>query len=354
MNILVTGGAGFIGSAVVRSLINDTAHTVLVLDKLTYAGNVESLQSVSQSDRYQFVHGDVCDPVCMQQVFDAFKPQVVMHLAAESHVDRSIDGPYEFIKTNVIGTYQLLEAARFYWNNLSEEARTKFRFHHVSTDEVYGDLGSTEDLFNELSPYSPSSPYSASKASSDHLVRAWHRTYGLPVVITNCSNNYGPYHFPEKFIPHLILSAINGNVLPVYGKGDQIRDWLFVEDHAEALILCATNAAIGETYAIGGLCQKTNIEVAGAVCDLLEELRPEKPRGVNQYRDLISFVEDRPGHDQRYAIDPTKIKEELDWIPKHTFEVGLRKTVKWYLENQTWLDNVLSGGYRLSRIAGTN
>ena len=350
MNFLVTGGAGFIGSAVIRHLIDDHSHQVMNVDKLTYAGNLESLALVSGSDRYQFSQTDICDRAALDRVFAEFQPDIIMHLAAESHVDRSIDGPADFIETNIVGTYQLLEAARVYWSRLSDERKTSFRFHHISTDEVYGDLEGTDDLFTETTPYAPSSPYSASKASSDHLVRAWHRTFGLPVVLTNCSNNYGPYHFPEKLIPHMILNALAGKGLPVYGEGKQIRDWLFVEDHARALVLVATAAQVGKTYNIGGYNEKQNIEVVHSLCDLLEELHPEKPHGIANFKDLITFVKDRPGHDLRYAIDASKIERELGWKPRETFETGLRKTVVWYLENRDWWQSVLDGSYRLDRI----
>ena len=350
MKILVTGGAGFIGSAVVRSIINQTKYDVVNLDKLTYAGNLDSLSAVVDSKRYIHEKVDICDALELTNVFEKHKPTFVMHLAAESHVDRSIDGPADFIDTNIVGTFNLLESARYYYESLEEEKREQFRFHHISTDEVYGDLEGTENLFTEETPYSPSSPYSASKAASDHLVRAWGRTYGLPVIITNCSNNYGPYHFPEKLIPHVILNAIHGKPLPIYGDGSQIRDWLYVEDHAKALIKVVTEGKIGETYNIGGHNEKTNLEVVEAICDLLEELAPEKPAGVKSYRDLITFVKDRPGHDARYAIDASKIERELGWVPEETFETGLRKTVKWYLDNRQWWERVLSGAYRLERL----
>lgn len=348
--ILVTGGAGFIGSAVVRHIICDTQDTVINLDKLTYAGNLESLVDVSDSERYYFEQVDICDRAELDRVFSEHQPDMVMHLAAESHVDRSIDGPAAFIETNVMGTYHLLEAARQYWSNLDEARQSAFRFHHISTDEVYGDLEGTDDLFTETTSYAPSSPYSASKASSDHLVRAWQRTYGLPTLVTNCSNNYGPYHFPEKLIPLMILNALDGKPLPVYGDGMQIRDWLFVEDHARALYKVVNEGEVGETYNIGGHNEKANIEVVKTICALLEELRPDKPAGVESYESLITYVKDRPGHDVRYAIDATKIAQELGWTPEETFESGIRKTVEWYLNNPQWWQRVLDGSYSLERL----
>ena len=346
MKFLVTGGAGFIGSAVIRHIIQNTQHEVLNVDKLTYAGNLESLISVAENPRYHFSQTDICDRVALDQLFIEFQPDVVMHLAAESHVDRSISGPYAFIETNIIGTYQLLEASRHYWKTLNTDQQAAFRFHHISTDEVYGDLEGTTDLFTETTSYSPSSPYSASKASSDHLVRAWNRTYGLPVVVTNCSNNYGPFHFPEKLIPLMILNALQGKALPVYGNGQQIRDWLFVEDHARALFIVATQGKVGETYNIGGHNEKANIEVVHAICQLLEELAPNKPEGIQYYQDLITYVKDRPGHDVRYAIDASKIKADLGWVPQESFETGLRKTVEWYLTHTDWVSHVQSGEYQ--------
>lgn len=350
--ILVTGAAGFIGSAVVRHLIQNTTHDVANLDKLTYAGNLKSLDLVATSPRYSFYQVDICDSAAVDLVFEKFQPTAVMHLAAESHVDRSIDGPSDFIQTNIVGTYNLLEATRRYWNTLQFEAKAAFRFHHISTDEVYGDLEGTTDLFTETTPYSPSSPYSASKASSDHLVRAWQRTYGLPVLVTNCSNNYGPYHFPEKLIPHVILNALAGKSLPVYGDGSQIRDWLYVEDHARALVEVVSKGVVGETYNIGGHNEKRNLEVVESICELLDELSPMQPIDgqTRSYKELITFVKDRPGHDRRYAIDASKIERELGWTPQETFETGLRKTVQWYLGNSKWWQNVLSGDYRLGRL----
>lgn len=347
---LVTGGAGFIGSAVVRELIAHSDHRVVNVDNLTYAGNLESLAGVATNDRYTFVQADICDTRAMQRAFATYQPNSVMHLAAESHVDRSIDGPADFIQTNIVGTSVLLEIARGYWKSLQESAPAKaaaFRFHHISTDEVYGDLEGPEGLFTETTPYAPSSPYSASKASSDHLVRAWQRTFGLPTLITNCSNNYGPYHFPEKLIPLMILNGLAGKPLPVYGDGQQIRDWLYVEDHARALIKVASEGRVGETYNIGGHNEKTNLEVVENICGLLQQ---ERPRAEGHYRQQITFVTDRPGHDLRYAIDAGKIERELGWRPRETFETGLRKTVQWYLANETWWRRVLDGSYQGERL----
>lgn len=353
MKILITGGAGFIGSAVVRHIIQNTSDSVVNLDKLTYAGNLENLTSVSNSQRYQFEQVDICDKGEVERVLSQHQPDTVMHLAAESHVDRSIDGPAEFIQTNIVGTYTLLEAVRQYWQDMELSHRESFRFHHISTDEVYGDLphpnedeAAAEHLFTENTAYAPSSPYSASKASSDHLVRAWMRTYGLPVLVTNCSNNYGPYHFPEKLIPLIILNAIEQKALPVYGTGDQVRDWLHVEDHARALYEVVTKGKPGETYNIGGHNEKQNLEVVETICDILQELRPQ----VKKYRELITYVQDRPGHDRRYAIDARKIKAELGWVPIETFESGIRKTVEWYLNNLDWCQRVQDGSYQRERL----
>ncbi|WP_245305610.1 dTDP-glucose 4,6-dehydratase [Bradyrhizobium sp. LTSP857] len=344
---LVTGGAGFIGSAVVRHLIETTSNEVQVVDKLTYAGNLDSLRPVSANPRYRFEQADIADATAMRRIMAAFAPDVVMHLAAESHVDRSIDGPGEFIQTNVVGTFALLQAALEYWRKLKPQGRDLFRFHHISTDEVFGSLGST-GYFSEETAYQPNSPYSASKAASDHLVRAWHHTYGLPVVITNCSNNYGPYHFPEKLIPLTIINALEGKPLPVYGKGENIRDWLHVDDHAEALLLVAHKGVTGQCYNIGGHNEATNIAVVRAICALVDELAPNPAIGPREH--LITFVADRPGHDARYAIDATKIARELGWKPKHSFESGLRQTVQWYLDNKTWWERVRTGTYRGERL----
>ena len=350
MRILITGGAGFIGSALIRHVLQNTEHRVLNLDKLTYAGNLESLVLVEHHPNYDFLHVDIADTPAVNRALAAFQPDAIMHLAAESHVDRSIDGPADFIQTNIVGTYALLEATRAYWSALPEGRKQAFRFHHISTDEVYGDLHGVDDLFTETTPYAPSSPYSASKAASDHLVRAWQRTYGLPVLITNCSNNYGPFHFPEKLIPLMILNALQGKPLPVYGDGLQVRDWLFVEDHARALLKVVTEGKVGETYNIGGHNEQQNIEVVRAICALLEELAPHKPAGLAYYEDLITFVKDRPGHDQRYAIDASKIERELGWVPQETFASGLRKTVQWYLDNLEWCRHVQDGSYQRERL----
>ncbi|MCA4815110.1 MULTISPECIES: dTDP-glucose 4,6-dehydratase [Acinetobacter] len=348
MKILVTGGAGFIGSAVIRHIIQNTNNQVLNIDKLTYAGNLESLKEIDQNPNYQFKKIDICDADEITKAIEEFQPNAIMHLAAESHVDRSIDGPAAFIQTNIVGTYTLLEAARKYWVSLEGESQQNFRFHHISTDEVYGDLEGTTDLFTETTSYAPSSPYSASKASSDHLVRAWHRTYGLPVIVTNCSNNYGPYHFPEKLIPLVILNALDAKPLPVYGNGRQIRDWLFVEDHAHALYKVVTEGEVGETYNIGGHNEKQNIEVIKTICKILDELKPQA--NGQAYESLITFVKDRPGHDLRYAIDATKIQNELGWTPMETFETGIRKTVEWYLNNLDWCRRVQDGSYQGERL----
>ena len=347
MRILITGGAGFIGSALVRHLIEHTRHQVLNLDKLTYAGNLQSLTSIAQNPRYQFVQADIADGERVSQVLAEFQPEAIMHLAAESHVDRSIDGPAAFIQTNIVGTYALLEATRAYWLQLDETRKQAFRFHHISTDEVYGDLHGVDELFSETTPYAPSSPYSASKAASDHLVRAWHRTYGLPVLLTNCSNNYGPYHFPEKLIPLVILNALEGKPLPVYGNGQQVRDWLYVEDHARALLKVLSEGRVGETYNIGGHNEQKNLDVVRGICELLDELAP---RQAGSYKELIAFVPDRPGHDLRYAIDAGKIQRELGWTPEETFASGLRKTVRWYLDNLDWCRHVQDGSYRRERL----
>jgi dTDP-glucose 4,6-dehydratase len=355
LKLLVTGGAGFIGSALIRHIIRNTQTEVINVDKLTYAGNLSSIDEALPSDRYTFCQVDICDEEALKAVFEQHKPNGVMHLAAESHVDRSIDGPGAFIQTNIVGTYTLLETARQYWQSLNGELKEQFRFHHISTDEVYGDLETSEDLFTEQTSYDPSSPYSASKAGSDHLVRAWQRTYGLPVVVTNCSNNYGPYHFPEKLVPHVILNALQGKPLPIYGDGSQIRDWLYVDDHARGLYKVFTEGVNGETYNIGGHNEKKNIEVVRAICNMLEELVPSNQHsraGGNPegFQGLISYVKDRPGHDLRYAIDASKIQRELGWLPEESFETGMRKTVQWYLENESWWQDVLSGKYQLGRL----
>ena len=349
MKVIVTGGAGFIGSAVARYIIENTIDEVLVIDKLTYAGNLESLNDVWTNERFSFKQIDICDRQALDNIILSYTPDIIMHLAAESHVDRSIDNPSSFIETNIIGTYTLLESSLAYWRKLDKIRQSAFRFHHISTDEVYGDLHGTTDLFTEKTPYSPSSPYSASKASSDHLVRAWNRTFGLPTVITNCSNNYGPYHFPEKLIPLMILNALEGKPLPVYGNGQQIRDWLYVEDHARALYLVATKAKVGENYNIGGHNERKNIDVVNLICELLEEFVPNKPNNIQFYKDLITYVTDRPGHDQRYAIDSSKIYQDLEWKPKETFESGMRKTVHWYLNNKIWCEHIKDGSYVRSR-----
>ena len=346
--LLVTGGAGFIGSALVRYLLHETAYHVVNVDKLTYAGNLESLEAVDDDARYTFEQVDICDADAVAQLFATYLPAGVLHLAAESHVDRSIDGPDAFIRTNLVGTFTLLDAARAYWKGLGAAEREAFRFLHVSTDEVYGALGE-EGLFTEETPYDPSSPYSASKAGSDHLARAWHRTYGLPVLITNCSNNYGPFQFPEKLIPVVILKALDGQPIPVYGKGENVRDWLFVDDHVEALVTVLERGAPGETYNVGGHNEQTNLDVVRAICRLMDDLRPEgAPHAA-----LITFVTDRPGHDWRYAIDAAKIERELGWTPGETFETGLRKTVRWYLDHPTWCERVRSGKYRMERLGTT-
>jgi dTDP-glucose 4,6-dehydratase len=345
--ILVTGGAGFIGSAVAREIVHATPHEVVVLDKLTYAGNLDNLAPVARDSRFRFVRGDIIDTSKMREVVRSFRPDVIMHLAAESHVDRSIDGPAQFIQTNVVGTFSLLQAALEHWRSLSGAARDAFRFHHVSTDEVFGSLG-PDGAFTETTPYQPNSPYSASKAASDHLVRAWHHTYGLPVVLSNCSNNYGPYHFPEKLIPLTILNALEGKPLPVYGKGENVRDWLYVEDHARALLTIAQGGRVGESYNVGGNSEKTNLEVVRMICALVDEVAPNG--GISPREQLVTFVEDRPGHDLRYAIDASKLREELGWVPSETFESGLRKTVQWFIENEPWWSRIRSGLYRGERL----
>lgn len=358
MRLLVTGGAGFIGSAVIRHIINNTEHSVINVDKLTYAGNLESLSSIDHHSRYSFEQVDICNTDEIKRVFNKYQPDLIIHLAAESHVDRSIDGPGDFIQTNIVGTYVMLEEARDYYSKLKGNKKETFRFHHVSTDEVYGDLKGTNDLFREETPYAPSSPYSASKASSDHIVRAWNRTFKLPTVITNCSNNYGPYQFPEKLIPLIILNAIKGKNLPIYGNGKQIRDWLYVDDHARALVHVAFNGKIGETYNIGGNNELQNIEVVKTICSTLDELIPlsqnqlfkYSKQDIKNYKDLIVFVKDRAGHDERYAIDGTKIANQLNWTPDETFATGIRKTIKWFLENTVWCNHVQDGSYQGERL----
>ena len=353
MKILITGGAGFIGSALVRYLVMQTDHKILNLDKLTYAGNLESLATIDKNPRYQFTQGDVCDQSLVTKLLFDFQPDIVMHLAAESHVDRSIDGPAEFIMTNIMGSYAMLECCRKYYESLA--VGSNFRFHHISTDEVYGSLGE-EGFFTEITPYDPNSPYSASKASSDHLVRAWHRTFGFPVLLTNCSNNYGPYQFPEKLIPLVILNALEGKALPVYGNGQQIRDWLFVDDHVHALYKVVTEGRIGETYNIGGNSEKTNLEVVHTICAILDDLRPatnlqtKDGKKIQKYQELITFVTDRPGHDKRYAIDASKIRKELGWVPKQSFVSGLEKTIIWYLNNASWRKYIQDGSYQRQRL----
>jgi dTDP-glucose 4,6-dehydratase len=350
MNIIVTGGAGFIGSAVIRHILQYSDDNILNIDKLTYAGNLASLGAFQENERYQFQHIDICNKEAITTAVLEFKPDAIMHLAAESHVDRSIDGPADFIQTNIIGTYNLLEASKEYWLTLPDNVKSDFRFHHVSTDEVYGDLEGPNDLFTEQTSYQPSSPYSASKASSDHLVRTWQRTYGLPTVITNCSNNYGPFHFPEKLIPLVIINALHGKPLPIYGAGQQIRDWLYVEDHAAALVRVIKHAQVGQTYNIGGHNEKTNLEVVESICDILNKVISEKPAGISDFKSLITFVEDRPGHDLRYAIDASKVKHDLNWTPKETFATGLKKTVDWYLQNEDWWQAILDGSYQTQRL----
>jgi dTDP-glucose 4,6-dehydratase len=350
MKILLTGGAGFIGSSVIRQALSAGDIEIVNVDILTYAGNLDSLASVNSNPNYAFEQVNICDGPAIADVFTQHQPTAVMHLAAESHVDRSIDSPNDFIQTNIIGTYTLLEQSRIYWQSLAEKEKGAFRFHHISTDEVYGDLEHADEFFTETTAYAPSSPYSASKASSDHLVRAWQRTYGLPTLITNCSNNYGPFHFPEKLIPHVILNALAGKPLPIYGDGSQIRDWLYVEDHARALLQVISSGKVGETYNIGGHNEQKNLDVVETICALLEELAPNKPAGINNYKDLITFVKDRPGHDLRYAIDASKIEKKLGWKPEESFASGMRKTVTWYLANANWSDRVLSGKYRLQRL----
>jgi len=348
--ILITGGAGFIGSALIRLITGKTNHRVVNVDKLTYSGNLESLGSIDLNENYIFEQVDICDNNELQKVFINNQPDIVMHLAAESHVDRSIDGPSDFIQTNIVGTFTLLEQSKNYWQSLEGDKKENFRFLHVSTDEVYGDLEGSTDFFSEKTPYDPSSPYSASKASSDHLVRAWHRTYNLPILITNCSNNYGPCQFPEKLIPHVILNALEGKNLPIYGNGKQIRDWLYVDDHARALMIVALDGKVGETYNIGGSNEIQNIEVVKKICNILDGLISKKMNDITSFSGLITFVKDRPGHDVRYAINAKKIKKDLGWEPIENFESGILKTVKWYLNNPDWYENIQNGSYKLERL----
>ena len=348
---LITGGAGFIGSAVVRALLTNSTHSVCVVDKLTYSGNLTSLGSVEKdSKHFEFVELDICNGDQMAQVFENFKPEVVMHLAAETHVDRSIDSPAAFIESNIVGTYSLLEVTRAYWSRLPSDQKKAFRFHHISTDEVFGDLSCQDEASPESTAYKPSSPYAASKASSDHLVRAWHRTFGLPVVISNCTNNYGPYQYPEKFIPHTILNALKGEYIPIYGDGQQVRDWLYVDDHVEALLAVASRGKVGASYNVGGNNQVANIDLAYAICALLDELAPHRPNDLQGYSELIQCVQDRPGHDKRYALNSSKISTELGWSPTESFGSGLRKTVQWYLDNSYWWQGLIEGGYTLKRL----
>ena len=348
--LLITGGAGFIGSAVIRHIINNTNHRAVNIDKLTYAGNLEAISSIENDDRYSFKKLDICNSSEISSIFNSYQPDIVLNLAAETHVDRSIDDPSKFIKTNILGTYNLLEVARGYFSGLDSDKKKNFRFHHVSTDEVYGDLKTKSDLFTEETSYSPSSPYSATKASSDHLVRAWYRTFKLPTLITNCSNNYGPYQFPEKLIPLIILKALRGENLPIYGDGKQVRDWLYVDDHARALIHVALNGVIGETYNIGGHNEIQNIEVVKTVCSILDEIEPSKHDAIKKYEQLIVHVEDRAGHDNRYAIDATKIANELNWVPDENFSSGIKKTVEWYLKNKDWCESIRETSYKGQRL----
>ena len=350
MKILITGGSGFIGSNLIRYLLSNTEHQVVNVDKLTYAGNIKSLEDFSACKKYVFEHVDICDHLRIEQIVYKHKPDKIMHLAAESHVDRSIDDSMEFIQTNVVGTYTMLDVARHYWMNLNKPKKNNFLFHHISTDEVYGDLCDTGDFFTEKTPYAPSSPYSASKASADHLVRAWGRTYNLPIVITNCSNNYGPYQFPEKLVPLIILNCIKGKVLPIYGEGEQVRDWLYVNDHVKALLKVVMDGKIGETYNIGGNNEKTNLEVVLMICEILDKLMPNYKYDIKSYKDLIEFVKDRPGHDKRYAIDASKISKQLNYNPEESFESGLTKTIKWFLDNQDWCKYVLDSCYHGERL----